>query len=69
MAYKLNSLKTFTPLLTAINTVKSGSNDTLVVGYFINRDSFEDLSKVPSDINAITTDIQNALFQWQSLFT
>ena len=69
MAYKLNSSGIYQPLLTAINTVKSGSDTVLTISYFIDRKSFKDSSKAPSKLEAVIVDINNAFFQWEGFLS
>ena len=40
MAFKINSLNPYTPLVEAVNTIKTGSNSVLNIHYYIDNDNY-----------------------------
>lgn len=66
MAFKINSLNPYTPLVEAVNTIKTGSNSVLNIHYYIDNNNYTN-KFIP--VSAITTDIENATKQWQHFLT
>lgn len=66
MAFKINSLNPYTPLVEAVNTIKTGSNSVLNIHYYVDNDNYTN-KFIP--VSAITTDIENATKQWQHFLT
>jgi len=66
MAFKINNLNPYTPLVEAVNTIKTGSNSVLNIHYYIDNDNYTN-KFIP--VSAITTDIENATKQWQHFLT
>tara|TARA_R100001129_G_scaffold104866_1_gene71664 strand:- start:606 stop:9230 length:8625 start_codon:yes stop_codon:yes gene_type:complete len=69
VSYNINNIGVFTPLLEAINTVKSGSDKELVIKYSYNESSLSFPTSKTLGIQRFKTDIQNALRQWEQFIS
>tara|TARA_R110002012_G_scaffold100312_2_gene238950 strand:+ start:10278 stop:18980 length:8703 start_codon:yes stop_codon:yes gene_type:complete len=67
--YKISTSGIFTPLVDAVNTVKTSGDEKLIIKYAYNEDSLKLSKSKALLLKHFKADIENALFQWEHIIS